>query len=118
MIELIKNTAAVARAIALMLLWLAVPIAGAALVMAVFPLLQVLWLAALGGLVLYGFWGWVRRGFKPHPDAVAYRKEVNDNIQALLQEFGLPDTWENRCRVSHWREKQSWSYPRDKERQP
>jgi len=122
MMRHIKNAAAVGKAVGMMLFWLAAPIAGAVLVMALFPLLQFFWLAGLAGLVLYGFCGWVRRGFKAHPDAVAYRKEVNDNIQALLQEFDLADTWENRCRVTYWREQQTWEARADRarreERQP
>ena len=116
MTELLKNIATVLYAVGVMLFWLAVPIVGAVLLMAVMPLLQFFWLAGLAGLVLYGFYGWVRRGFKPHPEAVAFRKEVNDNIQALLQEFGLSDTWENRCRVSYWREQQTWEARADRAR--
>ncbi len=113
----IKNAAAVGKVVGAMLFWFAASIGAAVLLMAAMPLLQFFWLAGLGGLVLYGFYGWVRRGFKSHPDAVAFRKEVNDNIQALLQEFDLPDTWENRCRVTYWREQQTWEARADRARE-
>lgn len=107
MIEILKNTATVLYAVGLMLFWLAVPIAAITLVMLLFPLLQVIWLAALGGVVLWGLWKWARRGFKSHPAAVAEIERLNRNTRALLEEWDLPDTWENRCKVQYLREMHS-----------
>jgi hypothetical protein len=101
MIELIKNTATVLYAVALLLLGLALPIAGAVLVMAVFPLLQVLWLVALPVLAI---WLVVRHQCKPKSQREAERLRHDHRRMALrvdlrmqLAARGLRDTPANRA---------------------